>query len=75
MFVRCDIISDKAEDCERQMRFHRDGFLALCDWTQLPDNNLSDAKRQEWANYRQELRDFPATWTPSDTADFPDQPT
>ena len=31
-------------------------------------------KKAEWATYRQQLRDFPATWTPADTADFPDPP-
>ena len=39
------------------------------DWTQLPDNALSESKKAEWATYRQELRDLPTqyvgatTWT------------
>jgi hypothetical protein len=30
--------------------------------------------KQAWADYRQALRDFPATWTPGPVADFPDPP-
>ena len=56
------------------MRNKRNALLVQSDWTQMPDSPLSDSKKQEWATYRQELRDFPSTWTPSDTANFPDQP-
>ena len=56
------------------MRSKRDSFLAQSDWTQMPDSPLSNSKKAEWATYRQQLRDFPAGWTPADTADFPDQP-
>tara|TARA_R100001163_G_C5014246_1_gene159131 strand:+ start:718 stop:951 length:234 start_codon:yes stop_codon:yes gene_type:complete len=56
------------------MRSKRDGLLAESDWTQITDSPLSDSKKTEWATYRQTLRDFPASWTPADTADFPDQP-
>ena len=56
------------------MRHWRDILLAQSDWTQLPDSPLTDAKKTEWATYRQALRDFPSTWEPSDTAQFPDQP-
>ena len=57
-----------------RMRMERDILLAQSDWTQMPDSPLSTQKKTEWATYRQALRDFPAGWTPSDTADFPDQP-
>ena len=57
-----------------QMRMFRDSLLAQSDWTQNADSPLSDSKKQEWATYRQALRDFPASWTPADTANFPDQP-
>ena len=57
-----------------RMRQWRDILLTQSDWTQLPDSPLSDSKKQEWATYRQALRDFPASWTPADTANFPDQP-
>jgi len=50
-------------DYERVManlRFARDQLLAKCDWTQMPDTQLSDSKKAEWATYRQALRDVPA---------------
>lgn len=39
-------------------RGHRNGLLQRSDWTQLIDSPLSEAKKQEWATYRQTLRDF-----------------
>ena len=57
-----------------RMRQERDILLTQSDWTQMPDSPLSDSKKQEWATYRQALRDFPSDWVPSDTANFPDQP-
>jgi hypothetical protein len=53
------------------MRRERDHRLAACDWTQLPDAPVDKAA---WAAYRQALRDFPATWTPSNTVEFPKEP-
>ena len=57
-----------------RMRQERNALLAQSDWTQMADSPLSNSKKAEWATYRQQLRDFPASWTPADTADFPDQP-
>jgi hypothetical protein len=57
-----------------RMRQERDALLAQSDWTQMSDSPLSDSKKQEWASYRQAMRDFPSDWVPSDTANFPDQP-
>ena len=54
-----------------RMRNHRDRLLKESDWTQVAD---SPVNREAWATYRQALRDFPATWTPSPEADFPDTP-
>ena len=54
-----------------RMRHHRDRLLAQSDWTQLPD---APVDRQAWADYRQVLRDFPATWKPGPTVTFPDTP-
>ena len=54
-----------------EMRQLRDSLLAASDWTQLPDAPVDSAS---WANYREQLRDFPDGWTPGPTADFPDQP-
>jgi len=57
------------------MRSKRDGLLAQSDWTQLADSPLTEAKQNEWKVYREALRDFPASWTPADTAEFPKEPT
>lgn len=55
------------------LRIIRDTLLAKCDWTQMPDAPLSDAKRQEWAIYRQQLRDLPATYS-ADNVVWPTPP-
>jgi len=55
-----------------QMRLHRDRLLAQSDWTQAHDDPTG--RRDEWATYRQALRDFPATWTPGPEANFPEPP-
>ena len=54
-----------------RLRSFRDAILTRSDWTQLPD---APVDADAWAAYRQALRDFPATWTPGPTADFPDTP-
>ena len=69
-------INEEINDATRisDMRDERNSLLAQSDWTQMTDSPLSDSKKQEWATYRQALRDFPSTWTPSDTAAFADMP-
>ncbi len=44
------------------------------DWTQIPNNPLTVEQSAEYATWRQQLRDFPTTWIPSDVADLPDPP-
>ena len=56
-----------------RMRHQRDLLLVASDWTQAHDDPTGN--RDAWATYRQALRDFPATWTPSETVDFPEEPT
>ena len=51
-----------------RMREWRNILLSQSDWTQMSDSPLTDAKKTEWATYREQLRDFPASWT------FPDPP-
>jgi hypothetical protein len=60
------------ESLENQMRQMRNALLADSDWAMSSD---APTDKTAWATYRQQLRDFPSTWTPSDTADFPDPPT
>ena len=74
MLVRCDLMGDTPDDYTAQMRAQRNRFLAGSDWTQMADCSLTDEQRQSWATYRQALRDFPASWTPEPTTDFPDSP-
>ena len=55
-------ISEEINDATRisDMRDQRNSLLAQSDWTQIADSPLSDSKKQEWATYRQALRDFPS---------------
>ena len=55
-----------------RMKIQRNALLAESDWTQTADNPI--ANKTAWATYRQQLRDFPASWTPAVTVDFPDPP-
>lgn len=57
---------------EERMRILRNRLLVESDWTQTTDNPTGNA--EAWATYRQQLRDFPSTWEPSETAEFPDPP-
>ena len=45
-------------------RARRNALLRDCDWTQLSNVPLTDAKKKEWETYRQALRDLPKTATP-----------
>jgi len=42
-----------------QLRATRNTLLTACDWTQIADCTIP--KKDEWATYRQTLRDFPST--------------
>ena len=57
---------------EQDMRLHRNLLLAASDWAMAPD---APTDKTAWAAYRQALRDFPNTWTPSPEANFPEEPT
>jgi hypothetical protein len=54
-----------------RMRYQRELLLKESDWTQVAD---APVDKQAWAEYRQALRDFPSTWTPSETVEFPLSP-
>lgn len=59
------------------LRLKRDALLTESDWTQVNDSPLTDAKKTEWATYRQELRDLPSSHqstTNFDDVVFPTQP-
>ena len=48
------------------LRDKRNDKLIASDWTQMPDSPLTDSKKQEWATYRQQLRDLPESYTDED---------
>ena len=53
----------EAADLDLNMvRSQRDGQLRGSDWTQLGDAALADHTAEEWATYRQTLRDVPQTY-------------
>ena len=54
----------EAADLDLNMvRGQRDGQLRGSDWTQIGDAALGDHTPQEWATYRQALRDVPQTYS------------
>jgi hypothetical protein len=58
----------------RSLRRKRQLDLSSSDWTQMPDAPLTDEKKQEWATYRQQLRDLPENTTDPSNPTWPTQP-
>lgn len=56
------------------IREMRNIFLKDSDWTQLADVSLPEAKRQEWATYRQALRDLPQNTPDPRNVSWPPKP-
>jgi len=54
-----------------QMRNARNLLLMQSDWAMATD---APTDKEAWATYRQALRDFPDSWEPAETADFPQVP-
>jgi hypothetical protein len=54
-----------------RIRNIRNSLLANSDWAMHTD---APTDKTAWAAYRQSLRDFPAKWEPSETANFPEPP-
>tara|TARA_B110000093_G_scaffold87414_1_gene94647 strand:+ start:839 stop:1288 length:450 start_codon:yes stop_codon:yes gene_type:complete len=51
------------------IRDKRGILLINSDWTQVPDTPLADAKKAEWAEYRQALRDLPQDYLSATSLD------
>ena len=58
--VEAKLIELDAAEPMRLLRIERDKKIALTDWRVLPDQTPSD----DWINYRQALRDLPASASP-----------
>lgn len=69
-----EIESMQATKDTHKLRSTRDLLLTACDWTQSPDSPLTDAKKAEWATYRQQLRDLPANTSDPANATWPTPP-
>jgi hypothetical protein len=46
------------DELRKIIRATRNHLLQGSDWTQLADSPLTDARKQLWADYRQQLRDL-----------------
>ena len=57
-----------------EVRAERDKKLTDTDWTQIPNNALSDESKTAWATYRQSLRDITADSGFPHSITWPDQP-
>ena len=58
--VKAKLIELDAAEPMRLLRIERDKRIAQTDWRVLPDQTPSD----DWINYRQALRDLPASASP-----------
>tara|TARA_B100001989_G_scaffold54645_1_gene35910 strand:- start:108 stop:557 length:450 start_codon:yes stop_codon:yes gene_type:complete len=55
-------------------RIERTLKLFQSDWTQVSDSPLSSTKKEEWATYRQALRDLPANTSDPEKPNWPTKP-
>jgi len=56
------------------VRGQRNSLLRHTDWTQIADATLGAHTVEEWAAYRQELRDLPGGFTKVSEVVWPDDP-
>jgi len=52
------IQQELSRDYWQELREVRNSLLLRTDWTQLPDNNLTNEQKDAWAIYRQALRNI-----------------
>ncbi len=63
--------------CIKELRNIRNKLLTECDWTDLPNAPLTEEKKTEWQNYRQQLRDLTnglTTVEQVEAVEFPEKP-
>ena len=56
------------------LRVQRNGKLAECDWTQVPDAPLNAQDKEAWRLYRKALRDMPETTLDPESPAWPEKP-
>ena len=65
----------EAADLDMSMvRSQRDSLLRSKDWTQVGDAALGDHTAEEWATYRQALRDLPSVYSRVSEVVWPNDP-
>jgi len=78
--LTADELAERAADAEaadldmNHVRGQRDGQLRGTDWTQIGDAALGDHTAEEWATYRQSLRDLPQTYSRVSEVVWPNDP-
>ena len=69
-----DAQAEAADLDMNHVRGQRDGQLRGSDWTQIGDAALQGHTAEEWATYRQVLRDLPATYSRVSEVVWPEDP-
>ena len=69
-----DARAEAADLDMNRVRGQRDGQLRGSDWTQIGDAALGDHTAEEWATYRQSLRDLPQTYSRVSEVVWPNDP-
>ena len=70
-------MEDRAAEADLNLdmvRGQRNGLLRDSDWTQIADASLGAHTAEEWAAYRQELRDLPSVHSKVSEVVWPDDP-
>jgi hypothetical protein len=69
-----EIVDLGIEPILKEVRAKRNKLLQECDYTQLPDSPLSEEEKQEWAEYRQQLRDITQLVSADGELEWPNPP-
>lgn len=69
-----ELLEIQNQKAMKSLRRRRQVDLSSSDWTQAADSPLSDAKKAEWATYRQQLRDLPANTSDPANPTWPTPP-
>ena len=72
--AQADADAEAADLDMNHVRGQRDGQLRGSDWTQIGDAVLAGHTAEEWATYRQSLRDLPATYSRVSEVVWPEDP-